>query len=92
MNDNPKDPRGIIHAMQGTAQPDESAIGDISTLLRAWSSGDRYALEELTPIVYGELRRLAPRYMRRERPGHNLRTTDLMNEAYMRLVDYKRML
>jgi RNA polymerase sigma-70 factor, ECF subfamily len=66
-------------------------VSDISTLLRAWSDGDRNALERLTPIVYDELRRLAHRYMRRERPGHSLQTTALVNEAYMRLVDYKRM-
>src|SRR5262249_19896288 len=60
-------------------------------LLRAWSDGDQTALEKLTPIVYDELHRLARRHMRRERPGHSLQTTALVNEAYMRLVDYKRM-
>jgi RNA polymerase sigma factor (TIGR02999 family) len=65
--------------------------GDVSALLRAWSDGDPRALAELTPIVYGELRRLAHHYMRRERAGHSLQTTALVNEAYMRLVDYKRM-
>ena len=64
---------------------------DISGLLRAWSDGDQSALERLTPVVYGELHRLARRYMRRERSGHSLQTTALVNEAYMRLVDYKRM-
>ena len=49
------------------------------------------ALQALTPIVYAELHRLARRYMRRERPGHSLQATALVNEAYMRLVDYKRM-
>src|SRR5271170_834404 len=67
------------------------AVGDLSTLLRAWSDGDRNALETPTPFVYEELRRLARRYMRRERPGHSLQTTALVNEAWMRLVDYKRM-
>ena len=65
---------------------------DVSTLLRAWSEGDHRALEKLTPIVYDELHRLASRYMKRERPGHSLQTTALVNEAYMRLVDYKGML
>jgi len=65
--------------------------GEISVLLRAWSAGDPGALEKLTPIVYDELHRLARRYMRRERPGHSLQTTALVNEAYTRLVDYKRM-
>ena len=49
------------------------------------------ALEGLTPIVYDELHRLAGRYLKRERPGHSLQTTALVNEAYMRLVDYERM-
>jgi RNA polymerase sigma factor (TIGR02999 family) len=66
-------------------------LTDISTLLRAWSDGDQSALARLTPIVYDELRRLASRYMKRERPGHSLQTTALVNEAYMRLVDYERM-
>jgi RNA polymerase sigma-70 factor, ECF subfamily len=77
--------------MQKPAQPGETDVGDISNLLRAWSGGDQNALEMLTPVVYGELRRLARRYMRRERPGHSLQTTALLNEAYLRLVDYKRM-
>jgi RNA polymerase sigma-70 factor (ECF subfamily) len=64
---------------------------DVSALLHAWSTGDQSALEKLTPIVYAELHRLAGRYMRHERPGHSLQTTDLVNEAYMRLVDYRRM-
>jgi RNA polymerase sigma factor (TIGR02999 family) len=66
-------------------------MDDISVLLRAWSDGDQSALERLTPIVYDELRRLARRYMKRERPGHSLQTAALVNEAYMRLVDYERM-
>jgi RNA polymerase sigma-70 factor, ECF subfamily len=66
-------------------------LDDASTLLRAWSDGDQHALETLTPIVYDELRRLARRYMRGERAGHSLQTTALVNEAYVRLVDYKRM-
>jgi RNA polymerase sigma factor (TIGR02999 family) len=64
---------------------------EVSGLLRAWSDGDRAALDRLTPVVYDELRRLARRYMRGERPGHSLQTTALVNEAYMRLVDYKSM-
>ncbi len=65
--------------------------GEVSGLLRAWSDGDRGALDRLTPIVYNELHRLAQRYMRRERPGHSLQATALVNEAYMRLVNYKAM-
>jgi RNA polymerase sigma-70 factor (ECF subfamily) len=77
--------------MQRVAQPQDPTVGDVSKLLRAWSGGDQNALESLTPIVYEELRRLARRHMRRERPGHSLQTTALVHEAYMRLVDYKRM-
>jgi RNA polymerase sigma-70 factor, ECF subfamily len=65
--------------------------GDVSNLLRAWSDGDREALERLIPVVYDEMHRLARHYMRRERPGHSLQTTALVNEAYIRLVDYRGM-
>jgi len=64
---------------------------DVSALLRAWTDGDQDALAQLTPIVYDELHRLAHYYMKRERPGHSLQTTALVNEAYVRLVDYTRM-
>jgi RNA polymerase sigma-70 factor (ECF subfamily) len=77
--------------MQKAPQPGEPADGDISKLLRAWSDGDQEALGKLTPIVYEELHRLARQYMNGERPGHSLQTTALVNEAYVRLVDYKRM-
>ena len=66
-------------------------VGEVSRLLRAWSDGDQGALERLTPIVYEELHGLARRYLKRERPGQSLQTTALVNEAYIRLVDYKRM-
>lgn len=69
----------------------KSSSADVSQLLRAWSDGDQSALDRLTPIVYEELRRLARRHLRGERAGHSLQTTALVNEAYMRLVDYKRM-
>jgi RNA polymerase sigma factor (TIGR02999 family) len=72
-------------------QPGGREAGDISRLLRAWSDGDQEALKSLTPIVYSELRNLARRYLRRERAGHSLQTSALVNEAYLRLVDYKRM-
>ena len=64
---------------------------DVSALLRAWTDGDQRALARLTPIVHDELHRLAHYYMKREQAGHSLQTTALVNEAYMRLVDYKRM-
>ena len=70
---------------------DDVSQGDVTAILRAWSEGDRQALDRLTPIIYDELRRLARRYVRQERPGHSLQATALVNEAYMRLVDYKRM-
>ena len=63
---------------------------EITELLKAWGSGDAAALDQLTPLVYGELRRLARRYMRKERAGNTLQTTALVNEAYLRLVDAKR--
>jgi RNA polymerase sigma factor (TIGR02999 family) len=68
-----------------------SADRDVSALLRAWSDGDQGAMRALTPIVYDELHRLARHYMRRERSGHSLQATALVNEAYMRLADYRRM-
>jgi RNA polymerase sigma factor (TIGR02999 family) len=61
----------------------------VTQLLLEWGNGDKAALDKLVPVVYQELRRLARHYMRRERPGHTLQTSALVNEAYMRLVDYK---
>jgi RNA polymerase sigma factor (TIGR02999 family) len=69
----------------------KATVEDVSQLLQAWSDGDAHALEALTPIVYTELHRLARRYMKRERPDHSLQTTALIHEAYIRLVDYRRM-
>ena len=60
---------------------------EVTQLLIDWSNGDRAALDRLMPLVYEELRRLANRYMRRERAGHTLQTTALINEAYLRLID-----
>ena len=78
----------MMSSAEGAAEP---VRRDVSALLRAWSGGDQLALAQLTPIVYEELRRLAHQYMKRERAGHSLQTTALVNEAYLRLVDYKRM-
>lgn len=58
-------------------------------MLTAWSDGDQTALDQLTPLVYDELHRVARRYMRRESPAHTLQTSALVNEAYLRLVDQK---
>lgn len=62
---------------------------DVTRLLRAWGDGDQGALEQLTPVVYQELHRMAARYMRGENPGNSLQPTALVNEAYLRLVDVK---
>ncbi len=64
-----------------------SQARDITQLLRAWGRGDEQALERLTPLVYDELRKSAKRQMARERDGHTLQTTALINEVYLRLVD-----
>ena len=69
--------------------PDPSP-DDITGLLMAWGDGEKAALDRLMPLVYQELRRLARRQMRRERQGDTLQTTALVNEAYLRLVDYER--
>jgi RNA polymerase sigma-70 factor (ECF subfamily) len=68
----------------------ESAGINITELLAAWSGGDVQALEALTPLVYDHLHKLARRYMARERPGHTLQATALVNEAYIRLIDSGR--
>ena len=62
---------------------------EITQLLLAWNNGDRLALEKLMPLVHAELHRIAHRHMAAERPGHILQTTALVNEAYMRLIDWK---
>src|SRR5271156_2452987 len=77
--------------MLEASRPGEEDADDVSKLLHSWSEGDQGALEKLTPIVYDELRRRASRCMKGERTGHSLQTTALVNEAYLRLVDYKRM-
>ena len=61
----------------------------VTQLLVAWGEGDQAARDELMPLVYEELHRLAHRFISRERPGHTLQTTGLLNEAYLRLVDQK---
>lgn len=60
---------------------------EVTKLLKEWSDGSQTALEELMPLVYDELHRLAHQHMRREKPGHLLQTSALINEAYLRLVD-----
>ena len=63
------------------------ASHEVTKLLKDWGDGDKSAQDKLMPLVYDELRRLAHQYMRRERPGHTLQTAELVNEAYVRLVD-----
>lgn len=68
----------------------EVSSDEVTLLLRAWGNGDAQALERLAPLVYQELHRIARGYMRNERTGHTLQTTALINEAYIRLVDARR--
>ncbi len=69
----------------------DSTPQDVTELLRAWSEGERSALDKLVPLVYVELRRLARYHLKHENPGHMLQTTALVNEAYLRLTDSKRL-
>ena len=64
---------------------------NVTDLLIAWSGGDEAAFEQLVPVIYQELHRTAHRYMAHERSGHTLQTTALINEVYMRLVDFQAM-
>src|SRR5215218_2253714 len=64
-----------------------TSSNEVTRLLIDWSKGDKAALDKLTPFVYDELHRLARHYMPRERAGHTLQTSALINEAYLRLVD-----
>jgi RNA polymerase sigma factor (TIGR02999 family) len=62
----------------------------VTDLLVHWGKGDKEALNKLIPLVYDELRKLASRYLRRERPDHTLQTTALVHEAYLKLVDQRK--
>jgi RNA polymerase sigma factor (TIGR02999 family) len=73
--------------MAGPGSPDER---DVTVLLQAWRQGDRAALDELMPLVYRELHRMASLYLSRERRGHTLQSTALVNEAFVRLVGQHR--
>src|SRR5216684_39862 len=73
-----------------TPKPPASPPGDVTRLLAAWSQGDTKALEELIPLVYDELHRLAEQHLLHERPGHTLQPTAVVHEAYLKLVDQKR--
>jgi RNA polymerase sigma-70 factor (ECF subfamily) len=68
---------------------DEPGAHELTELLLAWGNGDEEALARIAPLVHAELYRLAKRYMSRERPDHLLQTSALINEAYVRLIDWK---
>jgi RNA polymerase sigma factor (TIGR02999 family) len=72
---------------EGSTEP--PSTHEITQLLVAWNNGDPVALDRLMPLVHKELHRIARRYMAAERPGHILQTTALINEAYLRLIDWK---
>src|SRR6188474_1557121 len=63
---------------------------DITDLLRRWQAGDRQALDEVTPLVYRELHQIAARYLSRERDNHTLQSTALVHEAFLKLIDQRR--
>jgi len=73
-----------------THSPAELAEPGVTQLLRAWGQGDEEALARLAPLVEDELHRLAHKYMRKERPGQPLQTTELVNEVYLRLIDVEQ--
>ena len=75
--------------MNDDQRPD-SQPGEVTRLLIAWNAGDAAALEKLMPLVYGELRHIAERHFRREKPGHTLQPTAVVHEASFRLVDPTR--
>jgi RNA polymerase sigma factor (TIGR02999 family) len=85
--EHPQKVGGILAAGAYCPHLDTPRAGAVTELLRAWSDGDDGALERLVPLVEAELRRLARGYMGRERRGHTLQTTALVNEAYLRLTD-----
>lgn len=69
------------------ASAENAETTEVTQLLLAWRAGDEQALEQLMPLVYAELRRIARNYLRKERAGHSLQTAALVNEAYLRLLD-----
>ena len=73
--------------MGGSDEAARASTHEVTGLLQAWASGDEVALEQLMPVVYDELHRLAHRYMAAEQPGQTLQTTALVHEVYLRLVD-----
>ena len=82
--------RAICAKIQAASHMTQGKADDITHLLLAWNAGDAQALDRLMPLVHTELHRLAHRHMAGERPGHQLQTTALVNEAYLRLIDSSR--
>jgi len=80
----------LMTGMRASGAGSHPSPGEVTALLLAWSAGDRAALEKLIPLVYGDLRRRAEGYLRKERAGHTLQPTALVNEAYLKLVDQTR--
>src|SRR5215204_1212430 len=78
-------PRDLSRFSQDSPMP--PATREVTKLLKDWGAGDGSALDKLMPLVHDELHRLARQHMRREKPGHLLQTSALVNEAYLRLVD-----
>jgi RNA polymerase sigma-70 factor, ECF subfamily len=83
---------GVVYtcSKRRTAMSD-SSTADTTQLLRAWAGGDSLALQELTPRVYRELRRMAARLLQNERPGYSLQSADLVHEVYLRLVNAREL-
>ncbi len=81
--------RGVGWAVVNEETMVERETDPITRLLAGWGRGDVAALDKLTPLIYDELHRIAHRYMRRERPGHTMQTSALINEAYIRLIDQR---
>jgi RNA polymerase sigma-70 factor (ECF subfamily) len=82
----------VIESFHPFQMSDRTASeGVVTGLLRAWGRGDRTALDELIPLVHQQLRQLARRHLARERPGHTIQPTALVNEAYIRLVNQRGM-
>ena len=80
----------MLESRAMTTRADDLAANDLTGLLVDWARGDQAALDQLTPLVYDEIRRIAHRYVQREREGQTLETTALVNEAYLRLAGSQR--
>lgn len=81
----------MVHKNYHAESPVQQARDDVTRLLTDWQNGDQRALDRLMPLVYDELRRIAARHLHSERAGHTLQTTEVVHEAYLRLIDETRM-